>query len=219
MFRFTILALLLIILSTTNGSAGTLLSANEGSVISEKAIFRSQPHLSNVDGLKIDIVSPIIEDGITLDIELNKYYVYSNYPAKQVKRYLGLMGTVISFTNETQNVVIISWKDSIVSVDKKVYGIPYLENMPYRDAGNPSATPNTIIPPGNTATVRVWLPDIAYNELGEFWQKYPIPIPRVGSVAPLSYYLNITVRGKTSYITLETPEVYIPDTSSLVKNK
>lgn len=175
-------------------------SVNDVIAISKLVRFASAPAISNLNGLEITPLSPTggFEKRLT-PIDKNKYYT-DGYT------YVGVDGINIFFNNETDEVAIIHWRESIVSVNGKSYGMPYIAGMPYRDSGNPAATPNTIIPPRQTATITVYLPTISFFD-GD-WYHYPALIPIGGSVK-FSCYINTTVNKKTSYISIETPPIFI----------
>lgn len=88
-----------------------------------------------------------------------------NYGDK--KDVMTAVGLYVQFINNNSTPAVISWKDSSISAGNKNYGIPFLEGMKYKDAGNPSVTPDTIIPPGQKITKRVFIPDV--NFVGSQW--------------------------------------------------
>lgn len=165
-------------------------------------IFDKKPSSIDFNGLKLTPISPTVDRGRIVSDSLNKTTYYTdghNFP--------GVNGVAIEFVNNTPNVVIISWKDSVVSVNGKGYGMPCFANMNYHDAGNPSATPNTVIPPQQKITVYPLVSTVSYGSEGSRWLN-PVPIPRSGKLV-FSYYLNVTVNGQTSYITLVAPNIYL----------
>lgn len=88
-----------------------------------------------------------------------------NYGDK--KDVMTAVGLYVQFINNNSTPAVISWKSSSISAGNKNYGIPFLEGMKYKDAGNPSVTPDTIIPPGQKITKRVFIPDV--NFVGSQW--------------------------------------------------
>lgn len=168
----------------------------------EDIVFNKTPSSLNFNGLKLTPISPIVDRGRVISTTLNKNIYYTdghNFP--------GVNGVNIEFANDTSNVVIINWKDSVVSVNGQSYGMPCFANMNYRDVGNPSATPNTVIPPQQKIIVSPLISTVIYGSEGNRWLN-PVPIPRSGQLV-FSYYLNVTVNGQTSYITLVAPNIYL----------
>ena len=88
-----------------------------------------------------------------------------NYGDK--KSVMTAIGLYAQFTNNSNAPAVISWKNSSISSGNTNYGIPFLEGMKYKDAGNPSETPDTIIPPGQKVMKRVFLPDVKF--VGSRW--------------------------------------------------
>ena len=184
-------------------------SANGLVARSNLACFTAEPNPINLNGLQIVSSAPIggFERRLT-PIDKNKYYT-DGY------NYVGIKGIVLSFTNETNSVAIVSWRDSVISVDGHSYGMPYIAGMPYREAGNPSATPNTIIPPKTVANISIYIPTISFFDGN--WYHYPAFVQREETIK-LSCYMNVTVNGNISYVSLETPPISLERQSVSIKH-
>ena len=83
-----------------------------------------------------------------------------NYGDK--KDVITAVGLYVQFTNNSSAPAVVSWKSSSISAGNKNFGIPFIEGMKYKDAGNPSVTPDTIIPPGQKVMKRVFIPDVRF---------------------------------------------------------
>ena len=165
-------------------------------------VFDKAPLTFDFNGLKLTAISPIVDRGRIVSDSLDKTTYYTdghNFP--------GVNGVSIEFTNDTQNAVILSWKDSVVSVNGQSYGMPCFANMNYRDVGNPSATPNTVIPPKQKVTVFPLVSTVIYGNEGSRWLN-PVPIPRSGDLI-FSYYINVIINGQNAYLTLVAPNIYL----------
>lgn len=88
-----------------------------------------------------------------------------NYGDK--KDVMTAVGLYVQFTNNSPAPAVVSWKSSSISAGNKNFGIPFIEGMKYKDAGNPSVTPDTIIPPGQKVMKRVFIPDVSF--VGSRW--------------------------------------------------
>ena len=88
-----------------------------------------------------------------------------NYGDK--KDVITAVGLYVQFTNNSSAPAVVSWKSSSISAGNKNFGIPFIEGMKYKDAGNPSVTPDTIIPPGQKVMKRVFIPDVSF--VGSRW--------------------------------------------------
>jgi hypothetical protein len=42
-------------------------------------------------------------------------------------------------------------------------GIPFFDGMHYRDAGNPSATPDTLVPPGQIVEKSIYVSNVKFG--------------------------------------------------------
>lgn len=178
--------------------------AKDISDIANLVKFFSPPILQNVDGLNITPSLPIGEAEYMFTKLDSKLY-YTNGVG-----YVGVIGVQIKFTNTTSSVALVSWKDSVLMIDDVSYGIPLIAGMPYREAGNPSATPNTVIPPKKTVYVNTYVPSpILHNGA---WYQQPIKIPKKGFVT-FSYYISVNINNKSSYVNVDIPKIYISEES------
>lgn len=59
---------------------------------------------------------------------------------------INLNGIKVAIVNYSDHIYVIQWANSSISFGNFT-GIPFLDGMKYKDAGNPAATPDSIIPP------------------------------------------------------------------------
>ncbi len=150
-----------------------------------------------VDNLTIRVVDPI---GSTTKVssvvnENSPYYGEGNFA-------LATMGLNIEFENKGTEAAVISWKNSSISTNLKNYGIPFIEGMKYKDAGNPSATPDTIVAPTQKFVKKVFLPTTVYTGSMFGWAVKGTPI-LCGK--DFNMILVISVNGKL--VTFVTPKI------------
>ncbi|WP_419046953.1 hypothetical protein [Phascolarctobacterium faecium] len=115
-----------------------------------------------------------------------------------------ITGVKFSIKNETPNVIVISWKDSVISVDGEILGIPFIPGMKYANAGNPSATPNTVLPPGAIINTATYISKVNFS--GRHWQIDGVPLLKDRSRI-FNIYIATTSNGATNYINITTPGI------------
>lgn len=113
-----------------------------------------------------------------------------------------IKGAEFEFENTTDKVVVISWGKSVMSINGVQVGTPFIGGMKYADAGNPSNTPDTIIPPKGKVRVAAYVPFIKF--LGRSWIHEGAPLLR-DDFLRISYYINITINDTNKYYNLELP--------------
>ena len=113
----------------------------------------------------------------------------------------------LEFTNDTDNVVLVEWSKSAIFVNGESKGIPFLKGMKYKDAGNPSATPNTILPPHSQTTVYAALP--IFEFCGGGWMSKGAIIRRDIGVK-FDYYILLSANAENDYLAVNIPKLLIP---------
>lgn len=192
------LFILLSLLMLSNIACAEKLSDSQLAALKQRATFTETPAPVSLNGVNALIVAQQVVSGFNDGLKENDVYSSMFY-------YLGVIGMDIKFTNNNDYVAVINWKDSNVSVDGRNYGVPFLSGMKYRDAGNPAATPNTIIPPKGSVTVSALLPSVEFKRM---WLYKPAPLLR-DKFIKLTYYISITTGGKQDYLTVTSPGIYI----------
>ena len=133
----------------------------------------------------------------------------ANNPDMYGEPYIGVAcinGLTLTLENTTNNVLVISWKDSAISVDGQVYGIPFMSGMKYANAGNPSATPNTVLPPGAKITIAANIPDVGL--VSRRWQIHGAPLLK-SRAREFSLYIAVNSNGATNYLTVTAPGIKV----------
>ena len=116
-------------------------------------------------------------------------------------------GIILNFQNNSGSVVVLNWSNSVVSANGSSYGIPFLGGMKYKDAGNPSATPNTIIPPGQSIEVSAFVPRVEFKN--KSFMVKGVPLLKDSDIA-FSFYVAVIANGQTQYLEINTPGINIP---------
>ncbi|MEN6565878.1 MAG: hypothetical protein ABFC57_06220 [Veillonellales bacterium] len=117
-------------------------------------------------------------------------------------------GVSCKFKNTSDQVLVIKWSESAISTGS-FSGVPFLDGMRYTDAGNPSATPDTLIPPGNSVQKDIFLPR---TEFKSYWRVIGEPIPINGSVQLNLAIKVVDSKGAYQYLNLQVPPAGIPTT-------
>jgi len=161
--------------------------------------FTSAPEHIDVDGMDVCAINPIgSTNSVFSDITEKSALCGEKTTA------LSAIGLYVNVDNKGTAPAVISWKNSSISVvykgNSKNYGVPFLYGMKYKDAGNPSATPDSVIAPGQKTTIRVYLPEVSFY--GSGW----IHRGRVVEYGTdFNMILVMSVNGK--YITINTPGI------------
>jgi len=153
------------------------------------------------NGITITFESPIALSNIGRTYDSELYYTAS-YGA------IAIHGVAMSIKNNSEQIKVIKWGESSISTGN-YSGTPFLDGMKYKDAGNPSSTPDTLITPGQTITKTVYLPLVKFIP-GAGWDNSGELLPRNGSVT-FTFALKIQNADSTSqYVSLRTPPIGIP---------
>jgi len=80
-------------------------------------------------------------------------------------------GIMVRIRNSSKEVFVIKWGQSSIFTDGRSC-IPFLAGMKYRDAGNPSATPDSVIPPDGEVAKTIFFSD-------QIWGPSPWTIGKV----------------------------------------
>ncbi len=158
--------------------------------------FTGEAKSGSILGVSVTPVLPL--GGYSYDTPLlNDYYIDG-------KVVISVRGIGVSITNNTDAVAVINWKDSSIDVDGQPYGVPFLDGMKYMNAGNPNATPNSVIPPHQTIEKLVFLPNV--KMMSRHWNVEGAPLLRVKNRV-INLYVSVTVRGTTDYAIVSTPGI------------
>lgn len=166
------------------------------------ANFTSSPESSTIEDVIIATpASPI--PGVYFDYndaKISSYYTNNTTVA-------AIDGIILNFQNSSSSVVVLNWSNSAVSANGNSYGIPFLGGMKYRDAGNPSATPNTIIPPGQSIAISAFVPRVEFKNSN--WMIKGVPLQKESDIA-FAFYVAVIANGQTQYLEINTPGINVP---------
>lgn len=156
------------------------------------------------NGLVINFVAPAVD---AYGEESKDGSVYrqrsSNFLGVMQKIYLN--GVVLNITNTSNQLYVIRWAESTVDFGNNP-GVPFLGEMKMRDAGNPGATPNTIIPPGQTITKGVYTSS-TWHDREAGWGFNGTPIPVNNSIRVQFYLKILDANGTGKYFALQSPPI------------
>jgi len=113
-------------------------------------------------------------------------------------------GTGLKITNTSSQIYIIKWAESSISIGRS-NGIPFLDGVKWKDAGNPSATPESIIPPGGSIDKTVFLPSVAFDSYRATWSITGEPIPKDNSLRVVLCLKISDGNGVSKYYTAQSP--------------
>ncbi|MDR2006568.1 MAG: hypothetical protein LBP78_04930 [Acidaminococcales bacterium] len=111
-------------------------------------------------------------------------------------------GVILNLVNNSGEVLTIRWRESLLACGD-LATMPFLPGMKYEDAGNPSATPDTILPPKKRQQLIVYFSNVNLSSSRVSGVNFPSGYS-VANVHPPS--------GKINGISLE-----IPDSFDLIK--
>lgn len=161
--------------------------------------------LSN--GISISFLAPSLGLGADCNPKTTPYY-------SQRFSFLGMgssstiecEGAHLEIKNTTNEIRVIKWAGSSIVIGG-YSGIPFLDGMKYANAGNPSATPDTIIPPGMTIAKSVFLPSVSFHN---DWSINGTPVPK-NNTLDINLYLKIAdANGAEQYFSLKSPTIGLP---------
>jgi len=112
-----------------------------------------------------------------------------------------LNGVYCTIKNITDKVIIVKWSQSALTVGS-FSGIPLLGGMPYTNAGNPSALPDTVLLPGQSVDKSVYVSRVEFND---GWWIIGEPIPKAGGLKCTLALQIVDSEGKTQYVSAQTP--------------
>jgi len=120
-----------------------------------------------------------------------------------------IQGIVVTIKNNSNEVVVIKWSESCISTDGRSC-IPFLEGMKYKDAGNPSATPDSIISPRGTLTKALYLSDGVRFYSSKYSSGWSLIGVYLNPGETMRFTLNIKIQKDNSppkYYTIITPPI------------
>ncbi|AIF51310.1 hypothetical protein [Pelosinus sp. UFO1] len=179
-------------------------------------------YMSNARFSSVVPLETVLDNGVSIKfVTLMTGYLVEDWGKSYYTSKQGLLGvpytaTVegvrISINNPTTKVAIMKWSESNLSIDS-FSGIPFLDGMKYRDAGNPAFTPNTIIMPGQIVEKSLFISNITYaasmSTMKHEWQVIGVPIRRDGTTKATVTFNLILGNDQPQYHSISTPPIII----------
>lgn len=198
--------------STAAVSAVQLKGGQPDNIYQYIAYASDQPTLNTgKNGLNVDFTGIIGECGIAagcVDTEnkANGYWYTKSGLFWSADYVVGVAGYTVTLTNTTDKLMAIKWSQSSITLGSTT-GLPFLDGMKYRFAGNPSATPDAIVPPHQSVKVNVYIPSSYYQD---GWQQGFVGLKADGSLKGVLYIKVVDEDGKESYTTANSPNIILP---------
>ena len=127
-----------------------------------------------------------------------------------INHVLGVQGVHLTLTNSTDKIMVVKWSESSLNIGT-FNGIPFLAGMKYKDAGNPSATPDTIVPPKQSIPVSLYLSNVSFSA-GNWHQGYAYV--RVDKSLKAGVHMKVlNASGASTYCSVESPAIILPDSA------
>lgn len=132
------------------------------------------------------------------------YFITAKGPLGQLSSYIGLSGLSITLTNNTDSIKMINWNSSTLQIGDKSF-VPLIDGVKFKDAGNPSVLPNTILPPGRRVSLQVYASNVSFR--GGTWHLGGTFIPTENNLNTI-LYLKISNDDNSSKIyTITAPSI------------
>lgn len=141
--------------------------------------------------------------------EADKYgdnYYYFKTGFEGVPNLLAVCGICLKIDNLTNDVCVIKWNESLLQIGSFT-GIPFLPGMKYIDAGNPSVTPSSIIPPHSSININLYLSNPKFLSNG--W-KDGCSFVLADNSLKASIYMKTEFNGENKYYGFITPNIILP---------
>lgn len=154
------------------------------------------PIVFDFDGIKFTVVGTYPIAYLSSELSKNeRFYSKGDWVAM-------IKGVEFEIENTTSDVASINWGKSIMSANRVQVGTPFLSSMKFTDAGNPNATPDTIVIPNSKVKIAAYTPFVRFA--GGGWLHEGLPLLR-GDTLNISYYLHISINGVSKYYNLDLP--------------
>lgn len=115
-------------------------------------------------------------------------------------------GVNIRISNPSSKVAIVKWSESALTIGS-FSGMPFIGGMKYRDAGNPSATPDLIVAPGQTITKDLYVSRVHFDK---DWSIDGEPLRKDNTTTATLVLKVLNDKGGFAYYTIVSPQIGIP---------
>lgn len=157
------------------------------------------------NNMSIDFINLHLIELQTNDRDEKFYYSKGKFLWDVYPLEISLHGVTINITNNSNEMKIIKWSESTIELGY-YNGLPFLDNMQYKDAGNPTKTLDTIVPPGKTISRDIYIAKTSYNkEYG--WSIIGTLIPKSNTLTANLYMKIVDENGIGKYYTANSPHI------------
>lgn len=162
------------------------------------------------NGLHINFSGLIICDSLANGLKEDDNCYWYKAGMLGAERILGVQGVQLKLTNTTDKMMIVKWSESSLSLGT-FYGIPFLPGMKYTNAGNPSSTPDTIIPPHKTVSTTLYISNVSFS--GGNWIQGSAYVRADNSLKAAVYMKVLNPDGTSEYCSAESPAIILPQSA------
>lgn len=200
-----ILTLICLLIAFATGPVAA--AATEGPIDYTSAIsFLGPAEVKLENGLVINFRRPLLS---TQSGKKDSPYYTNSTAGLFGKMYSTLMlnGANVTFKNTTKQVMVIRWRESSLSFGN-FSGIPFLDGMQYREAGNPSSTPDSVIAPGQTVSRELYVSSVNfYSGPNGGWSMNGSFIPRDNSLMITLVLKVLDANEQSKYFSVVSPPI------------
>ena len=198
--------LMLIIISLLQGIGYAETQSKDGTAraLDYMGFVSSEPLSKTFDNKVFILVkSPIFGWRIGKKADANCYSIGST-DLISLKAPIEFWGINIYIRNKSDEVKVIRWSESTFVVGD-FSGLPFLDGMKYVNANNPSALPDTVLPPGQDVDKAVYLSRVTFS--GIDWYIDGEYIPKNNKLKASLYLKILDAKGNSNYYSISTPTI------------
>ena len=159
------------------------------------------------NGLKVNFYGLIVCNTMDYSAENNPNCYWFKAGVLGIPYIIGVQGVQLELTNTTDEVMVIKWSESSFSLGTFT-GMPFLDGMKYTDANNPSATPDTVIPPNKSVYKTIYISYVKYTNDG--WFQGYTHVRADKSLKADVYMKVLDSTGKSNYCSAGSPKIILP---------
>ena len=154
------------------------------------------------NGLNVQVIAPLRAVNMSLQgMTMNSPGSICLSPA--------VKGLNIKFENKSNLVKVLRWSESSMTIGA-FSGIPLLDGMKYADAGSPTATPNTVLSPGQTMTIDLIISRVKHTPGSNYssgkWEIESEAIPANSGLSAL-LALKVITDNIGNYYSIKIPDI------------
>ena len=211
MKKLFLFILLIGLIASSVANAGTRLKGKSIYDAHKRIVF-TEPSEQTLDNkLKVTAISPITDFTSRLGIKPSDpncpVYYFRAQGLTHLDYVIGVNGISLRMENLTDNVLVVHWNESVVQIGN-TSSMPFINGMKYIDAGKPSDTPNTVIPPKSFVNVDLYPATNVQYQLGE-WKIMIAPLNTSGTTQA-SVTMKVEENNESKYYSYKTPCMNFP---------